>query len=320
MKKDPSTVLVLGAGASKPYGLPLGFELRGNICKWGLGERGSIPDAAEQLLRQIQVDPMQVVAFCKDFHHSYIGSVDAFLAARPEHAAIGRIVIALQIAGHEDRAAFEALDGKDDWYPVLWNWLAAGKTSVAKVVDRGLRIITFNYDRSLEFFLSRAIRNTFHGSGGETVWPPSVIPILHVYGDIGEFQWRPDGGGRSYDSDILARHLLGATQRLQVIPEARDDSKSFRDARLWLGTADRIGFIGFGFDPLNCRRLGMPMDSDWCVSYGRKALPEIYASTFDRTQVQRNEVQRLICEESAQWKAINGSTIVEFLRECSLLS
>ena len=48
-----------------------------------------------------------------------------------------------------------------------------------------------------------------------------------------------------------------AADGIKVIPEARADSKEFDLAKQWFSSAQRIVFLGFGFDSINCQRLAL---------------------------------------------------------------
>ena len=67
------TVLVLGAGASMPYGYPSGHALRQMLIDPGL---------FNPLLEKQWFEQEDINAFCRIFMHSGMKSIDAFLARR----------------------------------------------------------------------------------------------------------------------------------------------------------------------------------------------------------------------------------------------
>ena len=83
------TVLVLGAGASCPYGFPTAKELKNRIC-----EVFSNPDVISRLAKGLDRSSDQFVEFREAFWKSGTSSVDAFLEARPEFLAVGKLAIA----------------------------------------------------------------------------------------------------------------------------------------------------------------------------------------------------------------------------------
>ena len=142
---DKRTVLVLGAGASKPYGLPLGFELRDAV----LGESTSVAFRTREGSSSGSRQEFQ--AFCRDLAESGSSSVDAYLEQRPTWTEIGKSAMALCLLSSECKAKdrlFPPNQPKDHWYEVLWSCLRAPSWHAFKA--QPVSIVTFNYDRSLE--------------------------------------------------------------------------------------------------------------------------------------------------------------------------
>ena len=105
------TVLVLGAGASAPYGFPLGKELADDVCA-----RLKAGKQWEHLLRIGFEQPM-IVEFAQALYESQSDSVDAFVATRDEFTSIGKAVIAHGIASKEDPdALLERKRDGQNWY------------------------------------------------------------------------------------------------------------------------------------------------------------------------------------------------------------
>src|SRR5512136_2893926 len=105
----PSTVLVLGAGASKPYGFPLGNELKAEIAE---SLRATKEDQFNQLV-ECEFDAEFVVEFQSALHDSIYETIDDFLDSRPTYRRIGSFAIAQSILRHEIDANLAARGG---WY------------------------------------------------------------------------------------------------------------------------------------------------------------------------------------------------------------
>ena len=151
-------VLVLGAGASKPYGLPLGTELRDSVI------RAENNFALYQRVLDVEITKYQYAEFTKTLAHSGFSSVDAFLEENSEWLEIGKAAIALELLKAEWKSInnlFPPKQPKDHWYETLWSYLKAPSWSTFK--KNKISIITFNYDRSLEHYLV-----TFPQSDGHT--------------------------------------------------------------------------------------------------------------------------------------------------------
>src|SRR3972149_10553274 len=93
------TVLVLGAGASVPFGYPTGRDLLLDVCE---RMRSGHPVLRDILIRKdIPLD--QAGALAMLLAQSMQPSVDAFLENRPEYMQVGRIAIAWSLIPREDQ-------------------------------------------------------------------------------------------------------------------------------------------------------------------------------------------------------------------------
>ena len=184
------TVLVLGAGASYPYGFPTAKELKELIC-----ETFSSPDdIASQLLggSESKYSPKKFSEFREAFLRSP-ASIDAFLLRRPEFLDVGNLAIAYCLIPFEDEAKLYQPDRDlrgGNWYEYL-----AGKldSSFEEFGNNKLAIITFNYDRSLEHYLLNSLNNLHGKKRDECANALEQLPIFHVYGQFGETPY-PDRG------------------------------------------------------------------------------------------------------------------------------
>jgi hypothetical protein len=237
--------LVLGAGASRPYGLPTSQDLRhivlgGTYASSAFDrlEKGSGKNVAAQYLQLVTswgVSRSDLEAFQSEFFKAQRVSIDAFLAQRKkqfEH--VGRIAIAAAILMCENHYQLT-----ENWY----QWLLELLIRDGPDFERGkLFIISFNYDRSLEFFLWRAFRASFGLTAQKADEMLSRIGIVHVYGDVGVLSGNPD---------IVVP--FGDTKRIGVAADSIDIAavgKKLASAKRineFLGGCDRICFLGFGF-------------------------------------------------------------------------
>lgn len=245
-----NTVLVLGAGASKPYGLPLGLELRLSILQTDpalLDRVYTGPGAAT-------ITPGRGPRFLSAFRGSQEYSIDAFLGKHVEYADVGKQAIARAILPKEDASRLLHSDPDDHWYRYLVNVMPQDWEELG---DCGLSFVTFNYDRSLEVFLTRSWVHRFGVSELAALEMLKRFEIVHVYGSLGAIEegaagFVPYGGGNEPEW-----YLYTAAQSLRVIPEDRSDTAAeFSRARALIDDADVLCFLGFGFDRTNVERLG----------------------------------------------------------------
>ena len=296
-----------------PYGFPSGADLRAAICQTANSQTWLF-----QLLNQTAgITAGEIQSFAKTFWRSSILSIDSFLAKRLEFTEIGKLAIATYLCHFENPDFVFAENNQDHWYRGLWNVLVEDVSNINELPQNKIKFISFNYDRSLEYFLHEATKNTFgvHDVHAKSAW--SQLGIMHIYGMIGEFNYQPTSGTRTYSRAEDASSLQTAAQGIRVIPEARHGDKMFEQARKWFEWAERICFLGFGFDPLNVDRLGLNSVLEW----KRKKLAKstwIVASLYGKTSAEKTAIQHKLCPKE-NWATFNEKNLMT-LRESGLLS
>ena len=249
------TVFVLGAGASCPFGFPTGAELRSLICDLAKHSNNRL---GSQIKFHFEHPQRDIIAFAKEFKLSGMPSIDAFLARRTEFESIGRATIAACISQFENPdTLFDVgrTPGASDWYGQLWSQMIEGVHTVADLAQNSVSFVTFNYDRSLEAYLHQTIRATFGVDDSVAEDARSRFPIHHMYGSLGEYL--PSKGatyGPPRQTLLLDRYLAGTRDQIKVMPSDRGMTRD-EQATVMLVGADVIGFMGFGFDEINCKRL-----------------------------------------------------------------
>lgn len=237
------TVFILGAGASKPYGFPLGQELRDDVIR--VGREISLLST----LSKLSISEQEYRDFTTDLAESGYPSVDAFLEHREKWVPLGKAAIALCLLRAESESAqrlFPPHQPRDHWYQALWARLKAPSWQAFK--DMPWSVITFNYERSLEHYLVHVLCNNYQLKP-HTVC--SQLPVLHIHGSLGDYDQFPYGSRITQSSHEIA------SRSIMVVHES-DWQKSFREAQRQIDGAERILFIGFGFHDQNLRKLGMP--------------------------------------------------------------
>ena len=235
------TVLILGAGASKPYSLPLGQELRDDVIK-GADKIGLL-----STLSRVPISQDEFASFATDLSESGFPSVDAFLEHRQKWIPIGKAAIALCLLRSEAKSReklFPPHQPKDHWYEALWARLRAPSWQGFK--QNPWHVITFNYDRSLEHYLVRVLCNNY------CLKPHTVcsqLPILHVHGSLGDYDAFPYGGRIG-----AVEHEIAANS-IRVVHESDVGKSEFTRAQTLVEDADRVLFLGFGFHEENMKKL-----------------------------------------------------------------
>jgi len=238
---DDKTVLILGAGASKPYGFPLGGELRDDVIKISQDKVGF------ESIKMLQGTDFEIDffdSFINNLSKSDFSSVDAFLENRANWVEVGKLSIAYKLILYErNLKLFPPNQPKDHWYETLWQKLKA--PSWQKFKQNQLNIITFNYDRSLEHYLSTILNNNYDVSKSTIL---KSLPIIHVHGDLGPFK------NYSMHSPAIIKE---AADSIKIVHESDNSSEEFQVADKILMGAKKILFIGFGYHPQNMSKFKM---------------------------------------------------------------
>lgn len=255
------TVLVLGAGASAPYGFPVASELKQKIC-----EAFAQDSVAIRLLHEgSQISTSMFFEFREAFRKSGQPSVDAFLEHRPEFIEVGKLAIAYCLMPYESEETLFGGEGTrgGDWYQYLSTKLNA---SFEKFGDNRLSVITFNYDRSLEHYLFVTLQNTHGRSDDDCADALRKIPIIHVYGQLSRHPY-PDKLARPYSPERDRYKYVGyAAGGITLLHDKIQPE--IEAARQMLKAAERVCFLGFGYHQLNLEKLTLQDSSSQRFVFG----------------------------------------------------
>lgn len=275
MIEEP-TCLILGAGASAPYGLPTTRDLRHLILP--LSSEAAEETAAKFRLlappitnaskAQEWSDYLQELVESADlffhkpaFYPKFIGadrSIDWFLRRHESKCGeIARLLIAgvLLACEREDK-----LSG--DWYQLLSEEILP--RNLGSLEEGKLSVISFNYDRSFERYFLNQFEHLCDLKPEEAKAALGRIRIEHVYGQLGALD--DVSYGYFEDAHRASKHIR--TIRLEPDEEVRT-----RIGRV-LRESTYINFIGFGFDDDNIDLLGPDNFKDkrvYSTTYGLSA-------------------------------------------------
>ena len=191
---------------------------------------------------------------------------------------------------------FSLVISDEDWYGYLCNSLHT--TSPDEFYKNRLSIITFNYDRSLEQYLFKALENFYpETSASELI---QTIDIIHMYGKLDHLpqeDWK-EGKKREYGSIPSGQSLIDTSKGITLIHESKEQG-SFKEAHKLLGEVRRIYFLGFGYNKNNLENLNIrnQIRSQGASGTGFK-LPQSIKNTFttynNRLNVDNNNVDCLM--------------------------
>jgi hypothetical protein len=248
------TVFILGAGASAPYGFPVGSELADEIVK-GLQPKQVLRD---QLLRagfrEADLDDVR-----DRLRLSGGTSIDFFLEGQPDEVvAIGKAAITLRIQNAEHNCREKEWlvtpldkDG-DHWLRYVWREMRPQSTRENLLAgSANVCFVTFNYDRTVERFFDTVLASNFGLRAEEAAkLRATAIEVIHLHGAIPEaFPF----GSYGPDSALRAREASG---HLVVVNEqVEPHAERLTLVRTRLHEASLICLLGFAYHRRNTERL-----------------------------------------------------------------
>ena len=277
------TVLVLGAGASIPYGFPSGMGLYHDVVRI---EPEAFPVEVSRFSRTRMFRTRRVLEFRAELRDSGVKSVDTFLESRQEFQKVGKAAMACSLSGHEAAAQARPEEPEETgWYSYLWERMCTG-VSFDDLAKNKLSILTFNYDRSLEDFLFRAARAYYGESPARCAARIGEIDIVHLHGSLGQLHWQAEEGwGVSYGKGRSFQAVRIAISSMKVVCNGQDEEDpDFRRGRELLALAERVYLLGFGYHPDKISRLGLDI-ARWtgaelagtCYGLGARQIADIRA-------------------------------------------
>lgn len=246
---------MLGAGVSHPYGYPLGIRLVDLILKRLAEEADPLSIEIRNLLED-----------------SGLYSIDAFLQRRPKYApTVHNIIKEIILACENPKKPVAPID---DFYRYLSNQMCD------QLFDE-VGLVTFNYDRSAQYRLAKAIAAQ-DGVDLKTAFERlSLLQITHVHGRLpylpGEKPQQPtleygihknrNPQIQTLDLNDLSSEESGLTASDIAVLESSplktvlSDEEPHQTAAAMIAAASRVFFLGFSYQELNMKMIGC--DSTW---------------------------------------------------------
>lgn len=283
------TVFIVGAGASREFGMPTGAELLADIeklsLKWSNGHfSGS--HVLRDLLGDLGLESrsMEAATGFVSRNMALAPSIDNFLHTHRDNESVrlaGKAMIALALSQAEQKSSLYAqprAEGQELRIPFgkphskivggrqVDHAPAPGKTWLGKIFwllvsGRGyeefcealsrIKFICFNYDSCIEQFLAFAIRSYFDRDPEEVQALVDRVEIIRPYGSLRDYEYLP---GTQVFGSLDGAHLLEASRRIRTFTESADTDFGERSAAC-LEHAKTVVFLGFGYLELNMQRL-----------------------------------------------------------------
>lgn len=237
------TVFVLGAGASMPYKFPSGRRLV------DLATKAALNDTPEHQTLCHMFGETQVKGFGVALQEAKPPSVDAFLHWQPDFSQIGRAVIAAALIPHEKPDCLLSSPVEDDWLAYFFDRIRGHGPNDFK--RNRFSIVTFNFDRVFELALYKMLRTSYQKANASDLL--ARVPIVHVHGQLGTCEWMSDrnpGDHRPFDP-VVTRHAIELCARQIGIVGDQVPLDRMGAVSALLASAERVVFLGFGFDSYN---------------------------------------------------------------------
>lgn len=275
---EKNSVLILGAGASAPYGFPTGAGLKKIICDhfedmWVKFIYDKVPSFTFEYL---EGEKRLANAFVNDFKNFDHDSIDLFLDIFRDYTDIGKKAIYLNILNAETESTKKELI--NDWYTSLFRLMIGTPDDYFKLSKNNITIITFNYDRSLEQYLYNTFLNfTKSLTEKEKIEELKTLKIYHVYGKLAELPWENNENALHYGNPISMKQLIERKDNIKTIFERKEIAKTVDPIVDSIQNAKNIYFLGFGFARENVEILKMEKF--------KSVAQNIYVSDFENRSV-----------------------------------
>lgn len=314
-------IFILGAGASIPFAQPSGKQLIKVITDsliftpkriYGTGGRRTslIPDyeiddsqTDNKLLEMIfeaGFTHEQVEHFRLSLMNSQINSVDAFLEHRTEFIPIGKMAIAYNLLARETFSK-QKFTSDPDWYQYLWNKLI---NRLPEFPRNDIAIVTFNYDRTFEYFIYNSFKSLYGLSDKESQSFINKVEVIHLHGSLGNLPWQSGEIKVEFGEEIDEYdQLLKVSGSIKIIHEDVTSNAEFKRAFELMNSSNRIYFMGFGYNSTNLDRLRINEIKTTILG------TSIGLTDNERTQIEKNY-------RNIRLRGLENIDCLEFLKEC----
>jgi hypothetical protein len=256
---------ILGAGSNFEFGFPLGRQLYNNAI-----EKLNTPNYGKFFHAVFNIPSITISDFRNSLIMADLPSIDRLVFYHREFETIGKLVIGSELLETENKHRLFNSTKENHWYRSFWNLIRPDRFDELK--PQKYAFITFNYDRSLEYYLTHVFYHTFNkiekmSKAKYLNHLEYVIPILHVYGKLGDLVSADEDNildygiertiSESRNKELKAIKIQKAFSGIELIFENREKKQILKDIYQRLSISDLIIFLGFGFDNYNLNNLGV---------------------------------------------------------------
>jgi hypothetical protein len=278
--KNKKLTLIVGAGASREVGLPMGYELKQKIAslldiRFDFSQQKSgdyqIRSAIEIAVRQPNghknINPHLHAAWkIRDAMPQAI-SIDNFIDNHQGDEKIelcGKLAIVRSILDAEKNSKIyvDPSDSRSgiDYSSTESCWLNPFTRLLTEncraddLADRfgSISFVIFNYDRCIEHYLYHALQNYYKISERQAAEILNAVQFYHPYGSVGTLPWQEQGNTVTFGGDLNPEALLDNARQIKTFTEGTESySSEIYGIRNAVATCDNLLFLGFAFHKLN---------------------------------------------------------------------
>lgn len=279
---------VLGAGASFEVNMPTGNDLKDKIAL-SMSNYRRIASFDDPLLEALDALSQRSGGRspANDYYQAakrisagmpQAPSIDNFIDSHRSNnqiAEVGKLAIASAILKAERQSklyvnpasTYNKLDFSgvsDTWFNAFFQLISlnAQEEDLPARLSR-VRVVTFNYDRTLEHFLFNSIQNYYGSSPEQAAKILSHLTVLHPYGQVGNLPWQNSGVAVPFGGDMHNSALIQISQTLRTFTEGTSEEQSQIELiRASILEAEILTFLGFAYHELNLKLLFGPHSDD----------------------------------------------------------
>jgi len=267
-------VVVVGAGASSEFGLPVGQELTLAIAQIldirfdryaQIGGDALVTDALRVFDKDHRMGQLKAAAgLIRDAMHM-APSIDEFLdvhQANDDVTLCGKLAVVRAILNAEKKSNLY-IDGQKkqlDYKRISPTWL---KPFFQKLIERctpdslperfaEVSFVIFNYDRCIEHFLHFALQRYHQVSDVLATEILAKTEFLHPYGVVGSLPWQHRANRVAFGGELNAEDLLSNATQIKTFTQSVDPSDSdILRIRENVANSDVALFLGFAYHKQN---------------------------------------------------------------------
>lgn len=305
------TTLIIGAGANREIEMPDGPDLLAKIAAGYEFERLeseiksrdliNLANLFQQVSDEIGLSYDELVRGATAIREATLvsTSIDAILEQYghdPAVLAAGKLAIVYYTLQAESKSTLAAAPRAADELPLRGteNWLYQLGQLIVKGVPRAqaehcfekLSIVCFNYDRAIEHYLPWVVQRAFGMTYEEACeLVAGRLRIVHPYGVAGRLPWQGEDANSAEWGAESPDHIVALSKRIFTASQ-RAASRQFQSyLRAEMSRGKRLGFLGFGFDPMNVAMLFDELEHD---------NPDMLISLVDVSATQQKAILRMI--------------------------